>query len=627
MNSSTSLQTAIIRLQAGDFGEALRVCRSRLQLTPNCAATHHLQGLALYRLGKHQDAAAAIQHAIALDGGNPDYFGNLGTVLQSLGEVDEACRQFRQGLQLNPRMPELHFNLGNALKLGGRLHEAIVAYQQALDLRPEYPHALNNLGNSLFELGQYEDAIPCFRQALKLDPQYADAHHNLGNTLVRFEQHDESRGHFEQAARLAPQRPEFLQSYFLSLSYDNSVSEQQRYALHVRWGELVSGSISVAPHISHVADRARPLRVGYVSPDFRQHAVASFVEPILRNHDRSRFHVTCYDNLIERDETSLRLQNLADRWQPIRQLTDDAAADLIRRDEIDILVDLAGHTAHNRLGVFARKPAPVQISGWGYGWTTGLKCMDYRITDMVADPPGELERYTETLVRLKTGVHCYQPPTTEPAIDGDLQTNDREITFAAFHRHVKLNLPLLRLWADILRRLPGSRLIIKDRAFRAPHVRDRVAMMCRQGGIPQNQLTLALGSASAEEHLAAYSQAAIALDALPYNGSTTTCEALWMGVPVITRRGDTYVGRMSASLLTQVGLDDLVADSENEYVDLAVELASDPTRLRDLRRNLRAGMAESPLCDGLRYTQELERVYREIWTAWCDGTNRARRAS
>ncbi len=627
MTPTSQLHSAIDTLRSGDLVETIRICNRILKETPNSAAALHLQGVALFQQGEHLLATNSIRQAIAIDTQQPDYFCNLGTVLQAMGDYGQACEQFLRGLQLDPGRPELHFNLGNALKLQGRFEEAVAAYSRALEFRSDYPQALNNLGNAFYEQGRLEEANSCFQKAIELNPHFADANHNLGNTLVRQERHSAAQPYFELAAQLAPERPEFLQSRFLSLSYDTGLSEEHRFQLHRRWGELVERCKYSIPNYSSVADSRCGIRIGYVSPDFREHSIASFLEPVLKHHDSSHFQVTCYANLATPDETTVRLQNIADRWRSIWGLSDSDTAELIRRDGIDILVDLAGHTAHNRLGVFARKPAPVQVTGWGYGWTTGLEAMDYRISDAVADPSGEPRCHTEELIRLRCGIHCYQPPSAAPDVVERSGPLGGHITFAAFHRHVKLNEPLLRIWSQILKGVPDSNLLFKDRAYCLSHVKEKILAMCRSCEIPEERIRLKVGTNSVQEHLATYGETDIALDSLPYNGSTTTCEALWMGVPVITLRGNSYVGRMSASLLTQVGLGEMIAGSVEEYIERTIELAADRQRLAQVRRALRNRVRNSPLCDGGGYARELERVYRELWIARSVGQGRQRRAS
>lgn len=625
--TDAELQRAIEAHQSGDLSTAIHGYRCVIENDSLQAKAWHLLGVALHQQGEHTAAGEHIRRAIELCGTNAAYYCNYGTALLAAGQTTEACRQLERSLELEPARAEFHFNYANCLKQSGQLDRAVASYRQALQLRPAYPQTQNNLGNALMEQGLLDEAACCFRSALASQPTFADAHHNLGNTLLRQERHDEAQPHFAAAAKFAPRRPEFLQSYFLSLSYEVDVDAQQRFELHRLWGAQIDGLHPTEAAFANTAIADRRLQIGYVSADFREHAVADFLEPILKNHDPTRCQVTCYANVANPDQRTEQLRGSGGQWRSIAELTDVQAAELIRSDGIDILVDLGGHTAGNRLGIFARKPAPIQVTGIGYGWTTGLPSMDYRLTDAIADPPGEPRRHTEELVSIPHGMLCFQPPTTAPDVTPLPGSNDGTITFGGFHRHVKLNERTMKLWARILMRVPGSRLMLKDRAFRHAHVLQRTQNLCDACGIPREHVLWETGSDSRRDHLAMYGKVDIALDTWPYNGSTTTCEALWMGVPVVTLAGDSYVGRMSASLLTQVGLSELIAQTEDEYVDCAVRLAGDFARLQRLRGDLRDVMRLSPLCDGPGYTRALEASYREMWRRWCDARHSARRAS
>ena len=625
--TDVELQRAIEAHQSGDLSAAIRGYRLVIDNNPLHAEAWHLLGVALHQQGEHTAAVEQIRRAIELCGTNAVYFCNYGTALLAAGNVAEACRQFERGLVLDPIREEFHFNYANCLKQSGQLDRAIASYRRALQLRPVYPQAQNNLGNALMEQGLLEDAAHCFRKALASQPTFADAHHNLGNTLLRQERHDEAQPHFAAAAKFAPRRPEFLQSYFLSLSYDVDVDAQQRFELHRLWGAQIDGVHPTEAAFANTAIPGRRLHIGYVSADFREHAVADFLEPILKNHDPARCLVTCYANVANPDQRTVQLRGHGGQWRSIAELTDAQAAELIRGDGIDILVDLGGHTAGHRLGIFARKPAPVQVTGTGYGWTTGLPSMDYRLTDAIADPPNEPRRHTEELVRIPHGMLCFQPPATAPDVNALPGSSDGPITFGGFHRHVKLNERTMNLWTRILECVPDSRLLLKDRAFRHSHVVERTQNLCDACGIPRERIVWETGSDSRRDHLAMYGKVDIALDTWPYSGSTTTCEALWMGVPVVTLAGDSYVARMSASILTQVGLPELIAQSGEEYVACAVRWAGDLATLQRLRGDLRDFMCASPLCDGGEYTRVLEASYREMWRRWCDARHSARRAS
>jgi predicted O-linked N-acetylglucosamine transferase (SPINDLY family) len=377
---------------------------------------------------------------------------------------------------------------------------------------------------------------------------------------------------------------------------------------------------------TYINDRTdgRRLKVGYVSPDFRQHSVAYFLEPLLRSHDRKVIEVFCYAEVGWPDTVTERFKQLADHWVTTVGMSDDATAERIRRDGIDILVDLAGHTSKNRLPVFARKPAPVQVTWLGYPNTTGLTAIDYRFVDAVTDPEGETEALaSETLVRLPGGFLCYGGPDDAPAPGPVPSLTTGTVTFGSFNNPAKLSAATLDAWADVLARLPQARLLLKGKPFADPATRALYLDRLAKRGVAVERIEL-VAWLPEEGHLALYNRIDIALDPFPYNGTTTTCEALWMGVPVITLRGDRHASRVGASLLTQTRLTDLIADSVEAYVETAVALAGDPARLSELRQSLRPRMAASPLCDAPAFADKIEHAYRTIWQRWCAAPDPAR---
>ncbi|HEY9843927.1 MAG TPA: hypothetical protein V6D23_25880 [Candidatus Obscuribacterales bacterium] len=373
------------------------------------------------------------------------------------------------------------------------------------------------------------------------------------------------------------------------------------------------------PAFSHAAParEKKVLKIGYVSPIFRHHAAAFFIEPLLMAHDRQNYDVFCYSDVKTPDAMTRRLQSLAGNWRETHGLEHRALAELIHRDQIDILVDLAGHTAHNRLVVFALKPAPVQVTFRDYPNTTGLSTIDYRLTDAWADPPGLTERFhTEELVRLPLGFSCYLPPES-PAVADLPALSSGYVTFGSFNNLCKLSPATLDLWAGVLRAVPGSRLLLKSLALAdAPTCQNFKARFAAQG-IAAERLLLQGHSPTFREHLDSYRQVDIALDPFPYNGTTTTCEALWMGLPVVTLAGSTHVARVGVSLLMSLGLKDWIANTQEEYIALARHLAADPAALKQIRAGMRACLRASTLCDAERFTRSVEAAYRTMWQRWC----------
>ncbi|MGI9342155.1 MAG: hypothetical protein ACR2QV_04855 [Gammaproteobacteria bacterium] len=360
-----------------------------------------------------------------------------------------------------------------------------------------------------------------------------------------------------------------------------------------------------------------------MSPDFTSHSVSHFTRKLIAVHDRSRVEVCCYFAKAKRDEITDEIEARADRWRVIVGMTDDEVVAQIRDDRIDILIDLAGHTAQNRLLVFARRAAPVQVSWLGYPNTTGLSAMDYRVTDAIADPPGADDRwYSERLVRLPDGFLCYQSDQPEPAVAAAPCVERGHVTFGSFNNLPKLTADVVQTWSRILKAIPGSRLLLKSSALADERARSRIIDEFGAQGIPAARLELLGLIPGRQQHLAAYAGIDVALDTYPYNGTTTTCEALWMGVPVVALRGNRHSGRVGASILHHAGLPELVADTEDDYVEIAISLARDPQRIVGMRERLRPMMRDSCLMDTPRFARSLETAYRDVWAAWCEDPSR-----
>ena len=403
------------------------------------------------------------------------------------------------------------------------------------------------------------------------------------------------------------------------MQYNPRYDAETIFSEHLKFARQFEEPLRSAlrPHANtKIAERR--LKIGYVSPDFRRHPVASFIEPALAAHNRNHCEVFCYSDVPKHDEITARMKGHSDHWRDIPGIPDGDAAELMRKDGIDILVDLAGHTSHNRLLLFARKPAPVQVSWIGYPATTGLSAMDYKIVDEYTDPHGVTERfYTEELIRLPGSFLCYLPDEQSPGVGSLPALGSGHITFGSCNNFAKVSPGVIALWTTILKTIAGSRLIMKAKSLSDCSTRDYVMDMFRRNGIPEQRIELLSWEPSAMGHLNTYNRIDIALDTFPYNGTTTTCEALWMGVPVITLAGNTHASRVGTSLLTNIGIPDLIAGTQEEYVSMAEKLAGDLQRLQSLRGKLRGRMADSMLVDAHRFIAHLEAAYRTIWEKWC----------
>ncbi len=426
---------------------------------------------------------------------------------------------------------------------------------------------------------------------------------------------------YRNALAIQPDYPTAYSNLLLALNYLPGKSQVELFQTALKFESTLADDAPQSQRsFRNSREKDRVLRIGYVSPDFRMHSVAHFTRQLIGAHNRDQVEVFCYANVIKQDEITNELQMQADHWLSIVGMTDEDVADRIREQSIDILVDLAGHTADNRLAVFARKPAPVQATWLGYPATTGLAEMDYRLTDAIADPPGDADRwYTEKLIRLPHGFLCYQTDESHPPVAACPRLEQGHITFGSFNSLPKITPDVVRIWSRILKAIPDARLILKAKAFAYAPTRARYLQEFHQQGIAPDRLDLLGLIPGRGNHLSTYSRIDIGLDSFPYNGTTTTCEALWMGVPVICLCGDRHAGRVGASIMYQVNLPELVADSEDDYFDLACSLAADRQRLAVLRETLRAKMRASRLMDTEQFSRSLEKAYRDMWETWCSG--------
>lgn len=611
---SKQLAIALQHYQAERLTEAEKICRQVLKTQPEQADAWYLLGLVAQKQGKVDQAQEAAQRAASL-------YCRLGTTCFNKRQLNEAVTHYQKAIALSPTYAEAYNNLGNVYQDLGQGDAAIAAYEQAIAIKPEFGEAHNNLGNMYKRDGRLSEAIAHYEKAVECRPDLAETLNNLGNVFKDQGRMSEAIAAYRQSIEIKPQLLEARSNLLFSLHYDSSHTPEQIFAEHKRWAEQFADPITrQAPPLQNDRTRDRRLRIGYVSPDFNAHPVGFFIGSVLAAHRREVVEVFCYANLLAHDNLTEQLQRFADGWRDIYGMSDEQVAAQIRQDQIDILIDLAGHTAGNRVLVFAHKPAPVQVTYLGYPNTTGLQAIDYRLTDTWADPVGKSDRWhTESLVRLPRGFLCYQAAQNAPSISPVPSLTQNFVTFGSFNNLSKVTPAVISAWAAILQAMPNSRLIMKYRALTDRATQEYVHKLFEQQEISRDRVQLLGHVNSFAEHLALYSQIDIALDSFPYNGTTTTCEALWMGVPVITIAGQGHAARVGVSILANLGLTDLITTSVAEYVELAKRLASDRERLRYLRANLRYLMSRSPLTDARGFTQVLETAYRQMWQRWCDG--------
>jgi predicted O-linked N-acetylglucosamine transferase (SPINDLY family) len=641
VNLGITLQTQ------GKFDEATEHYQRALALRPGYAKAHHNLGLLFQAQGKLDEAAKQFREALAHDSWNPGAHNNLGLVFQAQGKLDEAVTQFERALSLKRDYIEAYLNLGTALRGQGKLGAAVAQYQQALETAPESAEVHKYLGDALIEQGKLDEAVVQYQRAIVIRPDYADAHNNLGNAhricgkleaaiceyhlALSFQPEeaatlnnlgialrdqgrlDEALIQFEHALAVKPDLAAAFDNLLFCHMYEQRLSPAELAVLHCQWDARYGRAMRRNSYRTERRE-GRRIKIGYVSGDFRQHSVAWFFEPLLRAHDRQAMEIFCYAEVKSEDEVTQRLKALSEHWRITVGLSDDLVASQIAEDGIDILVDLGGHTAGNRLGVFARKPAPVQVTWLGYPCTTGLSAIDYRLVDSITDPADDaLPVASEKLVRLQTPFVCYGPPLDAPPPERPASFDGGPVTFGSFNNPAKLSDATIATWAKLLERLPQARLLLKGRAFADAGTRSLYQARFDDHGIAADRITLLGSVTDAAQHLALYRELDVALDPFPYNGVTTTCEALWMGVPVVTLRGARHSGRVGASLLTSLGLEELIACDVEAYVTIAAEIASARARLTHLRETLRPRMAASLLCDAGRFARNIEAVFIDIW--------------
>lgn len=611
---SAPLAPAVRLLQAGRFGEAAKILEHHVRNRPADAQGLLYLGLALRKLGRDAEALAAFDRAIATRSPLAEAHHQRGNVLKRLGQLQEAIGSLRTATKLAPRNAVCWLNLGAACLDAGFASDAVAALRQAITLEPQRAEGQNILGVALQSAGEFAAARAAFEEALRLRPELAGAWNNLARLDKAEGRLQDAVAHFRKAIAVTP-NPTDHSNLLLALNYLADLPPEESLAEHRCWNALHAEPFtSAARRTTPSYTPSRRLRIGYLSPDFGYHAVACFIGPILAAHDRDRVEVFCYANVAAPDAGTARLQALAEHWRDISQLDDEAAATQVRADGIDLLIDLAGHTAHHRLLVLARRPAPVQATWIGYPNTTGLRAIDYRITDPITDPPGQTDAlHVEKLVRLPTGFLCYAPDPSAPPVNPPPGAA-APITFGCFNNFAKVTPHVIRVWADILRRLPESKLYLKSRGLSDRAVADRIRAEFAAAGVSADRVQCNGTELPVAEHLSLYHGIDIGLDPFPYNGTTTTCEALWMGVPVLTLAGRVHAGRVGASLLSQLGLEEWIATSVDDYIARAVSAGQDPARLAVLRSTLRERMRTSPLCDAPGFTRRFEAACEEMAT-------------
>jgi predicted O-linked N-acetylglucosamine transferase (SPINDLY family) len=634
------------------WDEAILHYRRAIAADPQCAIFHHNLGYALQNVGD-ETAEGAYRKAIAIAPEFAPAYVNLGGLLLKQDSYEEARQLLQRAVVLDPGDVDAYNNLGLANRRLGKLSEAFNAYRAGLEKNPKAAGIWHNLGLLYEEANRFDEAMPCFKRALELNPEFLEAQRDWLRMLYArgdldvahaavtslwerleyvvspapvlpvvidvlgrstdFTERDRAVELFRHSLQGGRYPPRSLTSLVLSLHYLENISEDDLLRYHRLWGEAVEREAAGERFISWpVTDVAEPLRIGYLSPDFRAHSVGHFILPVLAHHDPRQVEVHCYANQRTNDDVTQRVRASVAHYTEVRDLTDRQLAQRIHDDGIHILVDLAGHTAETRLNVLALRPAPLQITWLGYPNTTGLTTVDYRLSDPHADRY-EADVGTERLLRLPESFLCFGSFRERPRRTSPPCLDQGFVTFASFNNLSKLNAGMVQTWSRILVAVPGSRLLIKSKGGASACVRKHLEEAFSRHGISADRLVLAGHMPQTEAHLDLYNDVDIALDTFPYHGATTTCEALWMGVPVVTQVDEAHRSRVGLSLLTNAGISETIATDEEQYVRIAVQLASDPKRLAQLRTEIPTRLRHSILCDPARFTRQLEEALIQAW--------------
>jgi predicted O-linked N-acetylglucosamine transferase (SPINDLY family) len=637
----------LIAHQRGDNVQAAQLVAQAIQCGPASADMHANLGLIYFAMNRFVEADAALAEAIWLNPQHADALNNMGSTLKALGRHGEAVAHYRRAVAARPDFRLAHLNLAETLWQMGqrdeaaaaycslvalapedagahfrlalllhelsRLEEAIASYRRVIELAPNSFEAHANLGNVLRDLGQIEPAIVSYREAVRLRPDVAECHLNLATGLLSIGLVENALTESRTAIHLKPDLDEAYTTMLLALQYRVHLVEEVLDA-HRHWAQARADYM---PRVAHApaGHGGTRLRVGFISPDFFDHPIAYFLEPLLAEHNRERLEFTCYSGVARPDAFTRRLQEYADRWRDIGTLTHYQLALQVAEDRIEILFDLAGHTAGSRLPVLAMKPAQFQVSYLGYPSTTGLTLIDCRLTDAYADPPGLTERqYTETLIRLPRTLACYAPPASAPLV-ADLPAlrpgRGGCVTFASFSSLTKIAPQTIDLWARALRAVPEAHLAIMARGAGGTEFGRRIRTAFSAAGIDAARIDLR-PSAAIQEYLSFHNEVDIVLDTYPFNGHTTLCHALWMGVPVVSLVGDRFASRLGLSVLSNARLPQLVASTPEEFGTIAADLADDLPRLAELRRGLRQQMSQAPLMDRRQFAIDFEQAVRQM---------------
>lgn len=608
---------AVAAQRNGRTTEAIAGYRKAIALQPDLACAHSNLGMALMEQGKFPEAIVCYENALAINNGDAETLNNMGNARKAQGDLMSAIDCYRKSIDANVNFVAAYNNMGTALDELGKGDEALICYRRALEIDPTFADCYNNIGVVLKRKGKTAEARESYERALKLRPNYAEAYNNLAGILKDQGRNEESLELVRKAVASKPGAADMHSNLLFSLNCIPNMDPAEIAAEHRKWAARHASAKQARTMFTNTPDPSRTLRVGYCSPDFRDHSVSFFLEPILASHNAENVELFAYAEVRKPDAATERIKRKFSQWRSTVGLSDAQVVELVRNDKIDILIDLAGHTLNNRLTAMAHKAAPVQISYLGYPNTTGVSAIDYRITDRLADPAEHQALNVEELVHLPGSFLCYAPSADAPGVGPLPASLKGHLTFGSFNAIHKINAEAINLWCEILRALPAAKLLLKCFQFSEDETRARYFDLFEKNRIDRERVQIVAWEPSRSNHYGLYNEIDVALDPFPYNGTTTTCEGLWMGVPALTLAGNSHVSRVGASILHRVGLDEFVAATPAEYVAKAVACASNIEKLVKIRAELRERMAVSPLCDARQFTVNLEAAFRAMWKRWC----------
>jgi len=612
--------TVLIGLKRDD--EAEKAFRLSTEIDPNLAEGHAGLGRLMLRRKQYADALACFYEAMRSKPLDVELLACIGETQFGWRRLTEATLTFERIVEQAPDHADAHAKLGALYLLTDQVDKAMETLRRSLELAPDHIGAHVSLQSALIKHGRSTEAIESCRHVLSIDPENVSALSNLGYAHVTQGDHKEAERRLSEALRLDPENKQACCNLLMATLYTEHRSSKEVRDEHERRCSAWSAMEVRRDEWPNSPDLNRRIRLGYVSADLRGHPVGFFLGPVFDRHDRDRFEIVCYNDSPVADKFTDRLRRSVDGWHDVQHLDEPALAERIVADRIDILVDLHGHTASNRMLTFARKPAPIQVTYLGYPGTTGLRTIDYLLADEHICPTELAHLYTEEVMPLPGCFLCLNAHPEAPPVAATPATSNGYVTFGSFNQIPKLTPTVIAAWSEILQRVPDSRLFLKSKWLESNEARTRFWDAFAEQGIARERIELA-GESFLVQMLAEYGRVDIALDPFPYNGGTTTCDALWMGVPVLNLQGDRFCGRMGTSILTTVGLTDWIADTQEAYIDLAVQHASDIAQLANLRKSLRDRIAESPLCDAEAHVRGMEAAYLTMWRRWCERPTRS----